>query len=839
LPSLDLILQGGAWLARGRASEALRCAEEALREDPHDADALYLLGAAHYRNGDLAAAEARLKQAIRANAKVAVFHSSLGNVYQDRGALPEAVSAYRRALRLKPDFAEAYNDLGTALFAQGEAARAIESYRRATELRPDHAVAYANLGAVYRKLGMPGEARRALQRELLLRLRGLFRLSRRKRSLADLAKEQLELGNPGLALRIGRRALEKDANNPALMAALAAALREEGSAEEAIACAKRALELRPADARLHELLGSLLLDTGSAQAALPQLEEWARLQPRSPRALLALAEAHMALGNGGESSELAQRARALQPRDATLWLRLGELASKQGLAAQAELALRQAIELDRSSPGAWIRLGNLLRLGGRLDEAKACTEQAVALDDQSAAALIALARVLREQGNISAAVALLEQALRLEPQGAQMLQLIGQSLRYDNKIKEAERRFREGLKVNPESIPLLVDLAQVLGDQMRYAEAFACIEKALAREPHEPLALAAKGILQDLTGEEAQGESLLRGALQAAPENVDIGHSLAILRLRHWHFEEGWQGFELRRRREHFVGRYRKFPFAEWQGEPLTGKTILVYPEQGLGDEIMYSSCIPELVARARHVAIECDHKLGALFARSFPLCTVTARLRTMANDWVNHLEPRPDYQVPMGSLPLHFRRRVEDFPRHSGYLAPDERKTAAWKRRLDALGPGPKVGLSWQGGVGHTGRARRSLTLEQLLPLLRVAGVHFVSLQYTEVDDEIRALAARHGITVHHWQGAIDVYDETAALVCALDRVVTVCTALVHLAGALGRPAIVMVPFGSDWRYGAQGERMLWYPSVRLLRQRAIGDWSPVIESVCGLLQE
>ncbi len=839
LPSLDLILQGGAWLARGRASEALRCAEEALREDPHDADALYLLGAAHYRNGDLAAAEARLKQAIRANAKVAVFHSSLGNVYQDRGALPEAVSAYRRALRLKPDFAEAYNDLGTALFAQGEAARAIESYRRATELRPDHAVAYANLGAVYRKLGMPGEARRALQRELLLRLRSLFRLSRRKRSLADLAKEQLELGNPGLALRIGRRALEKDANNPALMAALAAALREEGSAEEAIACAKRALELRPADARLHELLGSLLLDTGSAQAALPQLEEWARLQPRSPRALLALAEAHMALGNGGESSELAQRARALQPRDATLWLRLGELASKQGLAAQAELALRQAIELDRSSPGAWIRLGNLLRLGGRLDEAKACTEQAVALDDQSAAALIALARVLREQGNISAAVALLEQALRLEPQGAQMLQLIGQSLRYDNKIKEAERRFREGLKVNPESIPLLVDLAQVLGDQMRYAEAFACIEKALAREPHEPLALAAKGILQDLTGEEAQGESLLRGALQAAPENVDIGHSLAILRLRHWHFEEGWQGFELRRRREHFVGRYRKFPFAEWQGEPLTGKTILVYPEQGLGDEIMYSSCIPELVARARHVAIECDHKLGALFARSFPLCTVTARLRTMANDWVNHLEPRPDYQVPMGSLPLHFRRRVEDFPRHSGYLAPDERKTAAWKRRLDALGPGPKVGLSWQGGVGHTGRARRSLTLEQLLPLLRVAGVHFVSLQYTEVDDEIRALAARHGITVHHWQGAIDVYDETAALVCALDRVVTVCTALVHLAGALGRPAIVMVPFGSDWRYGAQGERMLWYPSVRLLRQRAIGNWSPVIESVCGLLQE
>ena len=838
MPSLDLILQGSEWLARGRAGEALRCAEEALRQDPQDADALFLLGAAHYRDGNLAAAEARLKQAIQANGKAAVFHSTLGNVYQDRGALPEAVAAYRRAIRLKPDFAEAHNDLGTALFAQGDPARAAESYQRATELRPDHAVAYANLGAVYRKLGMPREARHALQRELVLRLRNFFWLKKRHRSLTELAHEQLRLGNPGLALRIGRRALEQDANNPRLLALLAAGLRQDGSTEEAIACAKRAVELRPADAQSREQLGSLLLETGSPQSALPHLEEWARLRPRSPQALLALAEAHMALGNSEQAGQLAQRSSARLPRDATLWSRLGELLSKQGLAAQAELAFRQAIELHASSPAAWIRLGDLLRLGGRLDEAKTCAEQAVALDDQSPAALIALGRVLREQGRTAAAVARFEQALRLEPQRAHALKEIGELLRYENKIGEAERRFRDGLKLSPESIPLLVDLAMVLGDQMRYAEAFACIEKALARDPHAPLALATKGILQDLTGQEAEAESLLRSALQAAPQDVDIGHSLAICRLRHGHFEDGWKGFELRRRREHFVGRYRKFPFAEWQGEPLAGKSLLVYPEQGLGDEIMYGSCIPELVAGARRVAIECDHKLGALFARSFPGCTVTARLRTMANDWVNHLEPRPDYQVPMGSLPLHFRRRVEDFPRHGGYLAPDERKVAAWKRRLDALGPGPKVGLSWQGGVGHTGKARRSLTLEQLLPLLRLDGVHFVSLQYTDVDDELRDLAARHGITVHHWQGAIDVYDETAALVCALDRVVTVCTALVHLTGALGRPAIVMVPFGSDWRYGAQGERMLWYPSVRLIRQRAIGDWPPVIESVRGLLQ-
>jgi ADP-heptose:LPS heptosyltransferase len=207
-----------------------------------------------------------------------------------------------------------------------------------------------------------------------------------------------------------------------------------------------------------------------------------------------------------------------------------------------------------------------------------------------------------------------------------------------------------------------------------------------------------------------------------------------------------------------------------------------------------------------------------------------------MANDWVNHLEPRPDYQVPIGSLPLHFRRRAEDVPTRA-YLVADERKVAAWKSRLEALGPGPKIGLSWRGGVGHTGKARRSLTLEQLRPIFGTAGAHFVNLQYTDAQAELGELRKRHAITVHHWQEAIDDYDETAALVCALDRVVTVCTSIVHLTGALGRPAIVMVPFGSDWRYGAEGSRMLWYPSVHLVRQAAIGEWSGVLETVRALI--
>lgn len=834
IASLELILQSHTLLGAGRAREALGCAEQALRLEPRDPDALYMLGTAHYRCGELPAAEARLKQALQIDGNVALFHTALGNVLQDRGALDEAISAYRRAIRLKPDYSDPHNDLGTAYFAQGRSVRAIESYLRAAELRPDHAVAQANLGSVYRKLGLPREARSALQREFVLRVSGGLRriLRLRRPSLLGLAKAQLEQGNARLAARISRRAIEQNPKSAAAMRLLGAAQQRLGSAAQAIASLQAAVALEPADAALRGELGRLLGEAGKIDAGIAQLEHSVRLKPRSPQALLALAQLHLGKPNLAQAERFARQALSLQPRNAEVRFRLAETLIKQGRMQEAEQALRQATELDRHHIAAWTRLGELLRLGGRLDEAEACLSEAIAIDEDSAAALFALGMVLRDRGKTAAAIERLEEALRLDPGRAQALQQIGEILRYEDRLDEAERRFRDGLKTRPGDVRLLVDLAMVLGDQMRYTEAFTWVEQALTRDRASAIALTTKAILLDATGRQSEAEELFRARLVAVPEDVDTGYSLGLCQLRQGKLAEGWTGFELRRRKDSFIGRYRNFPFPEWQGEPLAGRTILVYPEQGLGDEIMFSSCLPELLARAGHVAIECDHKLGEIFARSFPRCTVIPRRRTMVNDWVNHLQPRPDYQMPIGSLPLHFRPRVEAFPSHRGYLAADERKVAAWKNRLEALGPGLKIGLSWQGGVGHTGKARRSLTLEQLVPLLR-HDAHFVSLQYTDVQAELTDFRTRHGIAVQHWQDAIDDYDETAALVCALDKVVTVCTAIVHLTGALGRPAAVMVPFASDWRYGAEGERMFWYPSVRLVRQTAIGEWSAVLATV------
>ena len=205
---------------------------------------------------------------------------------------------------------------------------------------------------------------------------------------------------------------------------------------------------------------------------------------------------------------------------------------------------------------------------------------------------------------------------------------------------------------------------------------------------------------------------------------------------------------------------------------------------------------------------------------------------------WLEHADPI-SAQIAAGSLPRFLRAGRPDFPQHNGYLRAEDTRIAFWRTRLDELGTGLKVGLAWTGGSMKTRRRLRSLTAADLIPLLTLAGAHFISLQYADSSDELSFLRDTHRLTVHHWPQAIDDYDETAALVCALDLVVSVQTAVVHLTGALGRPAWVLVPSSPEWRYMANGATIPWYPSVRLFRQRRGESWRPVISAVAAALEQ
>jgi tetratricopeptide (TPR) repeat protein len=375
-------------------------------------------------------------------------------------------------------------------------------------------------------------------------------------------------------------------------------------------------------------------------------------------------------------------------------------------------------------------------------------------------------------------------------------------------------------------------LARELG---RFAEGERLLRRALEPDPQWPVALSNLGWILMERGDYARGLDLLDAVLERNPEDQETRLARGYMKLKHGDFEGGWRDFEARHHSR--FARARDTGFERWDGAPMPDRTLLISAEQGLGDQIMFASCFSDVIARSGHCLIECNPKLLRLFQRSFPDAVVCAEPAVAGNTAGTGSPQTVDRQIPMGSLPGLFRRREQEFPRHAGYLHAAPERVAYWRSRLDELGPGLKIGVSWRGGIAITRRHLRSFALEEFLPVLRQPA-RFVSLQYGDCRGELSAFSRGHGVGLPHWQDALDDYDETAALVCALDLVVSVCTAVIHLAGALGQPVWVLVPAIAEWRYLDHGETLPWYPSARLFRQAAPGDWGGIIAKVaaeCG----
>jgi len=446
-----------------------------------------------------------------------------------------------------------------------------------------------------------------------------------------------------------------------------------------------------------------------------------------------------------------------------------------------------------------------------------------------------LAAALIANDNPDQAVQCCRRALEEAPQHPGALYNLGTAFNRMNDFDAALPALREAVRLQPDFLPARANLGQALRGVGDLEAARRELEAVLERDPSHANALFNLANVCHEAGDYARSDELFARALERAPGFAQIRHDYALALLSRGDYARGWDLYDARWE-SHRVHSRQDYPQAAWHGEPLSGRRLLAWGEQGLGDEIMFAGILPELIAEASSCTVVCERRLAGLFARSFPGARVVARgseAQAMAQ------KEAFDYQAPTGSLARYRRRQLEDFPAHAGYLHADPARTREWRRRLDALGGGLKVGISWRGGSPGTRERLRSTALEDWLPVFRVSGTQFVSLQYTDCSAELAALRDGHGVELRHWQEAIDDYEETAALVCALDLVVSVTTALVHLAGALGRPTLALVPAIPGWRYLRAGERMPWYPSMRLLRQARVGDWSGAMARAAAALLE
>jgi hypothetical protein len=444
-------------------------------------------------------------------------------------------------------------------------------------------------------------------------------------------------------------------------------------------------------------------------------------------------------------------------------LALRRIAAEQGL--EAALAFGRAEAARRPDPVLQRELGGLL-----IDAAR-----------QLYAGIPSPEQEARAQALYRDAVASLRASLEARPDPA-VHRACGIALRELGDLPAAHAAFEAAHRLRPHDARFGADLAfsfQCLGDTRRALEIY---EQTLAAQPQDA--------------------------------NAHAGYALSLLGA--GNFARGWDEYEWRLRVPDTT-RGAPAPVPQWAGEALGGKTLLVRSEQGIGDEVMFASCLPDLLAAGAHCIVECSVRLTALFARSFPGVQVIARNRNQPPDWA--ALGAIDYQCAAGSLPRWLRRSAADFP-GTAYLRADPARVAAWRERLGDGPQGLRVGIAWTGGLPGTLRAARSLTLDALEPLLALPNARFVALELGDCSAAVAAMQQRSGARIDSWPGVAANPDEAAALVGALDALVCVPTAMAHLAGALGRPVWVLVPGVGTWRYLWQGDRMPWYGSMRLLRR-------------------
>lgn len=385
---------------------------------------------------------------------------------------------------------------------------------------------------------------------------------------------------------------------------------------------------------------------------------------------------------------------------------------------------------------------------------------------------------------------------------------------------------KRAVDLNGKSCFAWMNLGRIAEEFYRFEESERCFQKALKLAKNDDqrgtvlinlsAALVNKGDWQ------AAIQACHKG-LQFKPESKKLKANLGMANLAIGKWAEGWKNYDEIIAFDASRGRIKYRDEPEWDGRP--GQRVVVYGEQGLGDEVSFASMIPDLADISAKVYVDCDRRLEGLFKRSFPECEVHGTRWDKEIDWL----PEIDASVTMGGLGKFFRTKDSQFPRRP-YLIADPERVQMWRGLFDKLKK-PVIGISWSGGLFWTAGRFRSMTLEDLLPVFQSVDAVWVSLQYKDASQEIQAFRAKHpeiDLRQYAWATLTNDYDDTAGLVASVDKVVSMQQSVIHLAGGLGKETHVFVNKHSQWRYGR--DEMLWYPNVKLYRQKQDGSY-PVKE--------
>ena len=569
-----------------------------------------------------------------------------------------------------------------------------------------------------------------------------------------------------------------------------------GRPEEAAQEFELALRRQPALAAAHHGLGNALVCMGWNAAALEHYEQALAQHPRQPEAEFAAGFALARLGRHKDAETRYRRALSLRPDFAAAWMNLGSLLREQGREVYAKAALLRAVELRPELIAGWINLALLERERRHPAEAEAHLRKAFSLNPSQVETLVAWCQFRAAERDLAGAWEWLRWALARDPSHAEALNMHGILLHTEGRFAEAVKIFEQAEALGHRAATS--NRGNSLLDMGRMDEALRAHETAVERDP------ASAGALYNL--------------------------SLTRLRLGDW--ERGWPDYEARWRFREVHRRPRGFRQPRWNGEALDGRRVLLHAEQGLGDTIQFSRYATLAATRGGTAILQVQAPVEQLM-RSLPV--VRAGQAEIALLGAN--PPEFDLECPLLSMPAVLGTTVGTVPWLGAYLGASPALAHEKRVQFPSIRPGGglRAGLAWAGNPNYKADSQRSMRLESLLPLLRAPGFTWISLQKGAVAKQLSALPG----DVFIWDGCSRDRDltETAAVVATLDLVVTTDTCIAHLAGAMGRPVWILLPYLADWRWMQEIETTPWYPTARLFRQSRPGDWAGVLERVTGEL--
>ena len=504
---------------------------------------------------------------------------------------------------------------------------------------------------------------------------------------------------------------------------------------------------------------------------------------------------------------------------------LGVIKLQGGKAGAACSHFEQALKLDPASAAAMSNLGMALAALNRDQEALAILDKATALTPGSIEAISNRGNVLMKLNRPAEALAAFDAALALAPGFPGARANRGNALAALGRFEEALAQYDAVLAVLPTHAETYLNRGNALMGLSRAAEAVAAYDRALALRPDYVRAHIGRGAARQALNQQHEALADFERAIALDKSNADAHHNAALARLTLGDYRRGFEQYEWRWQRSGMPAR-RRFGKPLWLGEyPLARKRILVAAEQGLGDCIQFARYVPMLAKSGATVVLEAPPPLLGLLARLDGVAEAVARGDAL---------PAFDVYCPAGSLPRALRTEVSTIPAEIPYMRASEERIAKWRDRIERL-PRPRIAVAWSGSADHPNDRNRSMALRQMAPLFALkAG--FVSVQRDLRAADAEELTRQPALT--HVGDALDDFDDTAAVLALVDLVITVDTSVAHLAGALGRPTFVLVPFCPDWRWMLARAGSPWYPTLRLFRQPAVGDWESVIARVADAVR-